>query len=268
MELHSLKKGAYLNSIQGWVIGPAKDEEGRMNGRLVVKLEAGRTLSVKPTNLRVVHISAENMRVRKAVRELNNTFSESMMEDVNHAMKECMESEVFNNPAYVQAYRDQIQQLANPATIQQLTQNLPQNLSRFTEALQNHPNFQQFSNANPQMSNCLNQMMKISKATWQSPELAEQLPKVIEKNLSQIAKMQNDPKGAREMIMKNMEGLMETFKSRDPDHFSPNGAAHIVKMMEPFVCGHLKWKQGKGIFSLVIDFLIDPKKRDSQKQPI
>jgi len=264
VELHSLKKGAYLNSKQGWVIGPAKDEDGRMNGRLVVKLDAGRMLSIKATNLRVVQISAADMKVRKAVRELQNTFNETMMDDVMQESFQSMESEVFNNPAKLQLFMDHMQQLTNPATIQQLTQQLPQNLSRMTEALQSNPSFQQFGNAHPQMSNFLNQMVNVSKV-WQSPQIAEQLPKVMESNQAQLQKLQNDPKAALEMMKKSMEELREQFKRRDPDHFSPNAAVHLVKMMGPFVCVNLKWHQD--IFAVVVEFLVDPRKRDSQKQP-
>lgn len=267
VELHSLKQGAYLNSKQGLVIGPAKDEDGRMNGRLVVKLDAGRILSVKPTNLRVIHLSAADMKVRNAVRELQSTFNESMLEDVLQESMQTVESEMINNPAQLQLLMDQMQLLTNPATIQQMTQDLPQNLSRLQEALQNNPMFQQFGNTNPQMSNFLNQMIDVSKVTWQSPKIAEQLPKVMESSLTQLQQLQNDPKAAREMMMKGMEELREHCKRRDPDHFSPNTAAHLVKTMGPYVCDHLKWHQGEGIFSLVIEFLVDPKKRDSQKQP-
>jgi len=266
VKLHSLKRGANLNSKQGLVVGPAKDGDGRMNGRLVVKLDAGRTLSVKPINLCVVNVSAADMEVRKAMREFQSTLNESMLEDVLHESMQTVQSEMMN-PAHLQLFMDQMQQLSDPAVIQQLAQHLPQNMSMLQQALQNNPMFQQFSNSNPQVSKFLNQMMNISKATWQCPKITEQLPKLMESGLEQLQQMQNDPDAAREMMKKNMEEFREYCKRRDPEHFSPNTAIRVVKIMSPFVCENLKWHQGEGIFSLVIEFLVDPKKRDSQEQP-
>jgi len=76
--------------------------------------------------------------------------------------------------------------------------------------------------------------------------------------------MKNDPEGAREDQNKNMEKIREHF-NRDRDHFSPNTAADVVKLVEPFVYVHLKWN--KCIIQLVMEFLVDPNKQDAQEQP-
>merc|ERR1719219_32447 len=124
--------------------------------------------------------------------------------------------------------------------------------------------FQQMSNSNPQL---VDLMINSAQTAWQSPEIVGILSQAMEQSHAQLQQMQNDPQEAHRQILRSMEDLSQLFQPRDPDHFSSNTAAALVQRLRPFVCYRLKWGEGEGIFSMIIDFLIDPMKRDFQAQP-
>jgi len=65
-------------------------------------------------------------------------------------------------------------------------------------------------------------------------------------------------------ILSLLPGEKETW---DPHHFSPGVASSVVDRLSHFICEELNWIQGKAIFTLILDFLTDPKKTDTQPQP-
>merc|ERR1719373_1390747 len=109
--------------------------------------------------------------------------------------------------------------------------------------------------------------MNSAQTAWQCPEIVGLLPQLMETTRTQFQQMRDDPEEARKQMKKNMEVFNNLLKPRDPDHFSPNNAGELVQTMSLFVCRKLKWGHGEQIFALVVGFLIDPKKRDSQAQP-
>ena len=52
----------------------------------------------------------------------------------------------------------------------------------------------------------------------------------------------------------------------DPDHFSPRDGQILVDFVSPFLFEELNWTQADVIFTLIVSFLIDQRKKDTDEQ--
>ena len=58
------------------------------------------------------------------------------------------------------------------------------------------------------------------------------------------------------------------FEEIDPDLFSPRSGQALVESMTPFLFDELNWSQADVVFAIIISFLIDRWKRDTDEQPM
>lgn len=56
-------------------------------------------------------------------------------------------------------------------------------------------------------------------------------------------------------------------KEIDPDHFSPRNGQILIDFLSPFLFEELGWTQADVIFTLIVSFLIDERKKDTDEHP-
>jgi len=61
--------------------------------------------------------------------------------------------------------------------------------------------------------------------------------------------------------------FQEAAETIDKDHFCPTIGRQLINYCSPFICDELCWDQGEEIFTLILSFLIHPKKTNEEEQP-